>query len=165
MRNSRAAAVFTYMCAEKGMCVMANAMRQYPSTFQTVARCGGGQHQHMDCTHFVSRVPFGPSVMGGMVRASVVAIARALNTKSKDNIGNATARTDTPYTNNESEVRAWLADNKLDAIADVLVATGADTMTDVLDITEDDKKDLVAEGMKSLKFKALLKAIKKSRGE
>jgi hypothetical protein len=83
VRNSRAAAVFTYMCVEKGMCVMANAMRQYPSTFQTVARCGWGQHKRhhgtTDCTHFDgSRVPFGPSVMGGMVRALVVAIARAL---------------------------------------------------------------------------------------
>ena len=96
--------------------------------------------------------------------AEAATAAAAKATVAAAEAGGAGGDADGPqYSDDEEGVRAWLTANKLAPIADVLINTGADTMTDVLDITEDDKEDLVAEGLKPLKFKALLKAIIKSK--
>jgi serine/threonine protein kinase len=67
-------------------------------------------------------------------------------------------------TDDEAGVRSWLAFNDLSSEADTLVAAGIDTMKDLLDLTEDDKETMVAEGLKAIKFKRLVKAVDKHNG-
>ena len=68
------------------------------------------------------------------------------------------------YTDDEAGLRAWFRDNKLATIADIMIKAGVDTVTSLLDdVGEDDKEDLTKEGVPVMKFKVLLKAIKKAK--
>ena len=69
------------------------------------------------------------------------------------------------YTNDEAGVRAWCTNNILPGVADILINEGVDTMTAVLSVTTADKDDLVADDLlKPMKFKQLVKAVKKHNG-
>ena len=63
------------------------------------------------------------------------------------------------YSDDEAGVRAWLDDNGLSAIADVLVKVGVDTISDLVGIKEIDKDDFAKEGLKPIKFNRLREAV------
>ena len=69
------------------------------------------------------------------------------------------------YTDDADGVRSWLTDNNLTDIADILVNAGVNTMDELMNVTEGDKDDLAEEGLKKMKFKTLMRMIKKTKDE
>lgn len=69
------------------------------------------------------------------------------------------------YTDDADGVRSWLTDNNLTDIADTLVNAGVNTMDELMNVTEGDKDDLAEEGLKKMKFKTLMRMIKKTKDE